>query len=450
MAASEMRDSVCPTPLDTDPESSLEKKHRSSDDDISSTLNGDESDQTCPIDPGEPPDGGLRAWLQVVTGHLVAFNSWGYLISFGIFQPYYEDKFQLPPSTISWIGSLEVCLIFLVGTFSGRAFDAGYYRTALLIGLFLQTLGVFMTSIASEYWQVLLAQGIAQGLGNGIVFAPTIANMSTYFTKKKTIAISAAACGAGTGGMVFPLIAQQLMPKIGFRWTVRVMGLVVLVASILIMLLARTRLPPRKAGPLVELAAFKELSYVLFAVAMFFTLWPTWISYNYARQYATDKLDGTASDSFTILIVINAVGIPGRMVAAWLADRYFGAVNVFIPTILSAGICIYMWSQVHTLPGGFVWVSVFGYFGAGIQSLFPSTCASLTKDLSKAGTRIGMIFTIISFAALTGSPLAGKFMQMTGGDYLAAQMWGGSSMMLGAALLFAAKKAEERQKSWIG
>ncbi|EEU42710.1 uncharacterized protein NECHADRAFT_26257, partial [Fusarium vanettenii 77-13-4] len=328
-------------------------------DDISSTLNGDESDQTCPIDPGEPPDGGLRAWLQVVTGHLVAFNSWGYLISFGIFQPYYEDKFKLPPSTISWIGSLEVCLIFLVGTFSGRAFDAGYYRAALLIGLFLQTLGVFMTSIASEYWQVLLAQGIAQGLGNGIVFAPTIANISTYFTKKKTIAISAAACGAGTGGMVFPLIAQQLMPKIGFRWTVRVMGLVVLVASILIMLLARTRLPPRKAGPLVELAAFKELSYVLFAVAMFFTLWPTWISYNYARQYATDKLDGTASDSFTILIVINAVGIPGRMVAAWLADRYFGAVNVFIPTILSAGICIYMWSQVHTLPGGFVWVSVF-------------------------------------------------------------------------------------------
>lgn len=58
-----------------------------------------------------------------------------------------------------------------------------------------------------------------------------------------------------------------------------------------------------------------------------------------------------------------------------------------------------------------------------------------------------MIFTIISFAALTGSPLAGKFMQMTGGDYLAAQMWGGSSMILGAVLLFAAKKAEERQKS---
>ncbi|QPC71932.1 hypothetical protein HYE68_002684 [Fusarium pseudograminearum] len=316
----------------------------------------DEQDQCCDTIE-EPPDGGLQAWLQVVTGHLVMFNSWGYFISFGIFQPHYESEFSLPPSTVSWIGSLQVCLIFFIGTFSGRAFDAGYYRTALVVGLFLQILGIFMTSIASAYWQVLLAQGICQGLGNGVLFAPTIANMSTYFTRKKTIAISAAACGAATGGMVFPLIAQQLLPKIGFRWTVRVMGLVVIVVSSIVLLLARTRLKARKAGPLVEWAAFKEPSYVLFAVAMFFTLWPTWISYNYARQYATDKLGGSASDSFLMLIAINAVGIPGRMISAFLADRLFGAINVFIPTIFSAALCLYMWSQVTTLTGGFVWVN---------------------------------------------------------------------------------------------
>uniref|UniRef100_A0A4E9EKQ1 Prokaryotic-type class I peptide chain release factors domain-containing protein n=1 Tax=Gibberella zeae TaxID=5518 RepID=A0A4E9EKQ1_GIBZA len=327
-------------------------------DDAASTQSqtNDEQDQCCD-NIEEPPDGGLQAWLQVVTGHLVMFNSWGYFISFGIFQPHYESEFSLPPSTVSWIGSLQVCLIFFIGTFSGRAFDAGYYRTALVAGLFLQILGIFMTSIATAYWQVLLAQGICQGLGNGILFAPTIANMSTYFTRKKTIAISAAACGAATGGMVFPLIAQQLLPKIGFRWTVRVMGLVVIVVSSIVLLLARTRLKARKAGPLVEWAAFKEPSYVLFAVAMFFTLWPTWISYNYARQYATDKLGGSASDSFLMLIAINAVGIPGRMISAFLADRLFGAINVFIPTIFSAALCLYMWSQVTTLTGGFVWVN---------------------------------------------------------------------------------------------
>ncbi|KAF5663634.1 peptide chain release factor 1 [Fusarium heterosporum] len=434
MAANRSSDSVCPT-LRGEP--LRDEKTR---DDRASVLgrgvNHEENQACSTTEPVEPPDGGLQAWLQVVTGHLVAFNSWGYLISFGIFQPYYEEQFSLPPSTVSWIGSLEVCLIFLIGTFSGRAFDAGYYRTALAVGLFLQILGIFMTSIASAYWQVLLAQGICQGLGNGIIFAPTIANMSTYFTRKKTIAISAGACGAATGGMVFPLIAQQLLPKIGFRWTVRVMGLVVTVSSMIIMIIAKTRLKARKAGPLVEWTAFKEPAYVLFAAAMFFTLWPTWISYNYARQYATDKLGGSATDSFLMLIAINAVGIPGRMISAFLADRYFGAINVFIPTIFSAALCLYMWSQVHTLAGGFVWVSIFGYFGAAIQSLFPSCCASLTTDLSKAGTRIGMIFSIISFAALTGSPLAGKLMQATGGNYLAAQIWGGNaSPLLAPALL---------------
>ncbi|KAJ4123211.1 hypothetical protein NW768_009740 [Fusarium equiseti] len=435
-------DSVCPTLRDEERTSDRDEK-TSDGDDAASTSTPSQTDADLPE---QPPDGGLQAWLQVVTGHLVAFNSWGYLISFGIFQPYYESQFSLPPSTISWIGSLEVCLIFLIGTFSGRAFDAGHYRHALAAGLFLQILGVFMTSIASEYWQVLLAQGICQGLGNGIIFAPTIANISTYFTDNKTIAISAGACGAATGGMVFPLIAQQLLPKIGFRWTVRVMGLVVTVASGIILILARTRLKARKAGPLVEWAAFKEPAYVLFAVAMFFTLWPTWISYNYARQYATDKLNGSASSSFLILIAINAVGIPGRMITAFLADRFFGAINVFIPTIFSAALCLYMWSQVTTLTGEFIWVSIFGYFGAAIQSLFPSCCASLTSDLSKAGTRIGMIFSIISFAALTGSPLAGGLMQVMDGDYLGAQMWGGSSMILGMGFLYAAKRAGDRQK----
>lgn len=230
---------------------------------------------------GPPPDGGLRAWLQIVAGHLVVFNTWGYIISFGIFQPYYMQELHLEPSSVSWIGSIQTCLVFLVGTFSGRAFDAGFYRPILIVGFLMQLVGIFTTSVAKTYWQLFLAQGLCQGLGCGLVFAPTIANMSTYFAKKKTLALSVAACGGGTGGVIFPLIAQQLIPKVGFGWAVRTMGLVVLITSITVVLLARTRLPPRKAGPLADWAAFKELTYVLFAISMFFTLWATYFAYYY-------------------------------------------------------------------------------------------------------------------------------------------------------------------------
>ncbi|KAH7145626.1 hypothetical protein B0J13DRAFT_595479 [Dactylonectria estremocensis] len=412
-------------------------------DDDASTLNQgedieDAADQDTIQEVPEPPDGGLRAWLQVVAGHLVVFNTWGPPISFGIFQPFYESQLHLPPSTVAWIASVQLGLVFLVGAVSGRAFDAGYYRWAVAVGSFLQVLGCFMASVSTEYWQFLLAQGVCQGLGSGIIFAPTVANMSTYFTKKKTLAISLAACGGTSGGMVFPLIAQQLLTKIGFHWTIRVMGLVVLVSSLIIFSLVRTRLPPRKAGPIVELAAFKERTYLLFAISMFFTLWATYYGYIYARTYAL-FLDAPASTSFSILLLVNGIGIPGRIIPALLADRYFGAITVLIPTILSAGLCVFLWAKVETMTGFYVWTVFFGYFGAGIQGVFPGAAASLTTDMSKSGTRIGMLFTIISVAALTGPPLAGKLMEATGGRYLAAQMWGGASLWLGACLLIGAK-----------
>ena len=48
--------------------------------------------------------------------------------------------------------------------------------------------------------------------------------------------------------------------------------------------------------------------------------------------------------------------------------------------------------------------SVIGNIGAGIQSLFPATLSTLTTDLQKVGVRMGLVFTLVSFAALMGPP----------------------------------------------
>lgn len=228
-----------------------------------------------------PPDGGTTAWLQVLCGHLIVFNAWGYINSFGIFQPYYVSLLNRPPSDISWIGSLQICLVYGVGTFSGRAMDAGYLRPTLVVGFTLQLLGIFMTSLSSSYWQFILAQGICQGLGDGLLFCPIVAVVSTYFSKRRTLAISSAACGGATGGMVFPAIARQLLPKVGFAWTVRVMGFVVMFNAVVVLTLVRQRLPPRKTGPLIEWGAFTELPYALFASGTFLCLWATFYAYYY-------------------------------------------------------------------------------------------------------------------------------------------------------------------------
>jgi MFS family permease len=148
-----------------------------------------------------------------------------------------------------------------------------------------------MTSLCTEYWQLFLAQGICGGLGAGISYTPVLACVSTYFTRKKALAISVTTCGSVTGGVVFPVIARQLLDKIGFAWTVRVMGFVMLFNSVLIVILAKARLPPRKRGPLVEVAAFREASYTLFSIGAFMLVWGVYVSYYYVSPGPETQAD---------------------------------------------------------------------------------------------------------------------------------------------------------------
>jgi MFS family permease len=209
------------------------------------------------------------------------FNAFGYINSYGVFEDYYVTTLNLSPSVLAWAGSVQAFLLFSIGIFSGRLFDAGHLRSLVVTGCALQVLAVFMTSLCTQYWQLFLAQGICGGLGVGISYTPVLACVSTYFTKKKALAISVTTCGSATGGVVFPVIARQLLDRIGFAWTVRVMGFVMLFNSVVIVVLAKARLPPRKRGPLVEVAAFKEASYTLFSIGAFMLLWGVYVSYYY-------------------------------------------------------------------------------------------------------------------------------------------------------------------------
>jgi hypothetical protein len=228
-----------------------------------------------------PPNGGMKAWTQVLMGHLVLINGWGYLSSFGLFQSYYTSTLDVTPSAVSWIGSMQIFLVYLVGTFSGRALDAGHFHKTLALGSFLQILAVFTTSVSTGYWQLFLAQGVCKGLGDGLVFCPTVSLVATYFSTKRSLAMAMTASGGATGGIIFPLIAQQLLPKVGFGWTVRTMGFVMFFNTVVILSIARVRLPPRKSGPLIDWNAFREPSYTLFCIGMFFNLWAVYFAYFY-------------------------------------------------------------------------------------------------------------------------------------------------------------------------
>lgn len=177
----------------------------------------------------------------------------GYINSFGVFQTYYTATLGLPPATVSWIGSIQVFLLFFIGTFTGRATDAGYFRPLLLLGSLFQLLGLVATSFSTTYWQLFLAQGVCMGLGNGCLFCPVVATVATYFSTRRRLAIGISACGSATGGLVFPAMARQLLGgPTGFAWTVRAVALVQAAGFVVANLVLRTRVPPRRTGALVD------------------------------------------------------------------------------------------------------------------------------------------------------------------------------------------------------
>jgi MFS family permease len=193
---------------------------------ISRVLSHVRTSDTLPLTP--PPDGGVRAWSTACLTSLVIFNTWGFVNSFGLFQTYYVNVMHLGSnSAVSWIGSLQVFLVFGIGAFSGRALDGGYFKLVFWGGSAIYLFGMFMLSLCTTYWQVFLAHAICVGTGFGLVFVPSIALTSTYFSHaKRGMALAIAVAGSSSGGLVFPAIAEQMLPSVGFPWTVRTMAFV--------------------------------------------------------------------------------------------------------------------------------------------------------------------------------------------------------------------------------
>ncbi|KZF21966.1 putative monocarboxylate permease [Xylona heveae TC161] len=398
--------------------------------------------ESQPLSPEPPPDGGLTAWLQVFAGHLINAVTWGYATGFGVFQTHYEQTLGHSPSDISWIGGVQVFLLFFISTFSGRATDAGLARHSIFSGSVLLVVGTLTTSFATKYWQVFLAQGICVGIGLGLLWLPSVTLIATYFVRWRAVAVTLSAAGTGTGSIIFPIMVQYLTPKIGFGWSVRCMALVVLVFAIIFNLLFKTRLPPRQSGPFVELSAFKEAPYSLYCIGVLLLYWVVYFAFFYVQPYAQGRFGFSDRKSVDLIVIMNAVGMPVRPLLGYVSDRWVGPLNTLIPCTALSGICLYCWLAVSTPGELYGFVIAYGVFSAAAMSLFAATVPSLTDDLSKIGTRVGMIVSIMSFGPLTGPSVGGAIIQSQGDKYVGAFVWGGTVVIAAALFLAAARIAK--------
>ncbi|KAK3897794.1 major facilitator superfamily domain-containing protein [Staphylotrichum tortipilum] len=360
----------------------------------------------------EIPDGGLQAWLQVLGSAAILVCTWGVINTFGVFQAYYETTL-LPSSTsssISWIGSTQAALLFLVGVIAGPLYDAGYFRPLLFVGLFLIVLGQFMTSLCEQYWQIMLAQGVTMGMGMGMTFLPSAAILGQYFSRHRALALGLSSVGSPVAGAVFPIMFTRLEPKVGFGWATRAIAFILLGVSVLPIVCMKTRVPPTgKARAVVDMSALRDAPYVLFIVGGLFGFLTLYVPFFYITLYATSK--GAASPEFApyLVTLINAGSIAGRIVPNALADKY-GSMNLILVCTFGSAVMVLGWLGITNMGGSIVYVLLYGAFSGGVVSLTPSVLVSLAPDMSRVGARMGMGFVVSGIAILVGTPIAGAIL----------------------------------------
>ncbi|QDS71643.1 hypothetical protein FKW77_007480 [Venturia effusa] len=402
------------------------------------------------IDPfGQPPDGGLNAWLKVLGCFLIYSNIWGFTLTFGAFQTYYQHDFlkDSSPSAISWIGTVQSWLLILVGVLSGPLFDLGWFRPMLVIGNLFVVFGIFMLSLCKTYWQVFLAQGVCMGLGAGLLYVPSLALVGLSFSSKRAIAQGIVTSGIAVGGVAYIISFDHITTSSGFGWAVRTMGFIAMGICAIAFpallygtsLLAKAR-PARK---LYDFSAFKESNFNIFTACTCSTFLGYIVPYFFLPTFCQDVLD--ISQTFALYILVMGIGASffGRLAAGAIAHS-IGPLLCWFCCALASGVLSLCWMAVDSQSGIIVFSVLWGFCSAGLVTLPATVFPSLCPDSSRLGTRMGMSWGISSFASLIGSPIAGALLGHNGegvkqqrSDFLGPQLWAGICLLVGAVTIAA-------------
>lgn len=128
----------------------------------------------------------------------------------------------------------------------------------------------------------------------------------------------------------------------------------------------------------------------------------------------------------------------GRTVPNAIADKAGRFNTMIVMATFTAVIILALWLPASGNVPLIIFAALFGIgSGAGI-GLTPALCAGISpiKDI---GIRTGTIFAVASIAALTGSPLGGRIIVDSKGDFKYTIVFAGVSCAVGTALFVAAR-----------
>ncbi len=330
----------------------------------------------------------------------------------------------------------------LGGILMGRLSDRFGVIVPVIIGAFGLCAGFVAAGMAGSLWQFNLAQGLLIGLlGSSATFAPLVADISLWFTRRRGIAVSICISGNYLAGAVWPPVIQHFIESAGWRQTYIGIGVFCLFAMLPLALALRRRPPVVElpAAGSVPLATGSEATLGLSPGALQTLLCVAGVACCVAMSmpqvhivaYCGDLGFGPARGAEMLSLML-ACGIVSRLASGWISDHIGGLRTLLLGSTLQMAALI-LFLPFKGLVSLYLLSALFGLFQGGIV---PAYALIVREHFTprEAGARVGTVLMATLFGMALGGWMSGWIFDLTG-SYRAAFVNGIAWNLLNIAIV---------------
>ncbi len=399
-----------------------------------------------------------RAWVVAAVTFLVLVASAAFRSSTGVLLEPVADDFGWSRTTVSFAVLVNLALYGLVAPFAAALMEKWGIRRVVAAALVLLSLGMGLTTVMTEPWQLVLLWGVLLGFGAGclaLVFGAVVAQR--WFVSRRGLVTGVFSAASATGQLIFlPTIARLVVDN-GWRSATLLLAALALAMVPLVLLFLRDRpadvgvLPYGAPAGYVEPAqldvgmgagrlallrlreASRTRAFWLLAAGFFVCGWSTngLVGTHFVPAAHDHGLPTTTAAG--LLALIGVFDLVGTIGSGWLTDRYNPRVLLLVYYALrgvSQLIVHLLWAPTVQPPMFFFVV----LYGLDWVATVPPTVALCREcfGAQRAGVVFGWVFASHMVGAGVSALVAGMIRQSTGSYDIA--WWTSGVLCLGAAV----------------